>query len=189
MTAPAHAPAAGRLLVATPSLVDPNFDHTVVLLLDVDDGGALGVVLNRRSGMGVGEILPDWSDACSSPQVVFRGGPVAMDSALAVALLAEPAQEPVGFRRSYGGVGVVDLDTPTEVLAPAVRAVRVFAGYAGWGSGQLDAEIEEGAWVVVESLPEDVFGPAVDDLWTTVLRRQPGELAWLTTRPVDPELK
>jgi putative transcriptional regulator len=180
----------GRLLVATPILVDPNFDHTVVLLLDHDESGSLGVVLNRPSPVPVHSILPDWSERVPEPDVIFQGGPVATDSALAVARLAGTSEEdePVGFRRLFGDVGIIDLDTPPELLAPVLTGIRVFAGYAGWGSGQLANEITEGSWLVLDSDRSDVFGRAPDRLWNDVLRRQPGEVAWLSTMPVDPTM-
>jgi putative transcriptional regulator len=214
-------PAAGMLLVATPELVDPNFDHTVVLLLDADADGAVGVVLNRPSQVSVSEILPPWGEVVTGPDVVFHGGPVGTDSALAVATLPtrdvarsategegeEPdaergaaidatggagpwteAADPVGFRRVFGDTGIVDLDVPTELLAPALRGMRVFAGYAGWGAGQVEAEIEEGSWYVVPALAEDLLGARPEQLWTQVLKRQPGALAWVSTRPVNPQL-
>jgi putative transcriptional regulator len=176
---------AGSLLVATPALVDPNFEHTVVLVLDLDEG-ALGVVLNRPSPVPVGEVLPGWQDVLTGPDVLFQGGPVATDSALAVGVLSPGEDEPVGFRRLFGQTGIVDLDAPTEILVPALTGMRVFAGYAGWGLGQLEAEIEEGSWYVLPAVPGDVFGSDPEGLWARVLRRQPGELAWVSTRPLDP---
>jgi putative transcriptional regulator len=189
-------PRVGDLLVATPLLLDPNFEHTVVLLLDIDENGALGVVLNRPSPIPVGEVLPDWSELASTPHVLFQGGPVSTDSALAVAALSASTSpvpggaedEPVGFRRLYDGVGIVDLDTPTALAGPALDHLRVFAGYAGWGEEQLRAEIDTGAWYVVPSLPRDLFDDEPLGLWTRVLRRQPGQLAWVSTRPLDPTL-
>jgi putative transcriptional regulator len=198
----------GDLLVATPTLLDPNFDHTVVLVLDVDDNGALGVVLNRPSTVPVGEILPDWGDLAAAPDVLFQGGPVSTDSALAVGASLVPTRgrppeaastapddtgtaevvEPVGFRLLYDHVGIVDLDTPTPIIAPALSGLRIFAGYAGWGVQQLADEISEGAWYVVPSLPGDLFTVEPRDLWKGVLRRQPGELAWASTRPTDPTM-
>ncbi|MGH3444117.1 MAG: YqgE/AlgH family protein [Nocardioidaceae bacterium] len=182
---------AGRILVATPSLLDPNFARTVVLLLDVDENGALGVVLNRPSQVPVDEVLPAWSASAVEPPVLFSGGPVSQDSALAVAALTRadsPDSDPVGFRRLYGEVGIVDLDTPAQLLAPALTRLRIFAGYAGWGTGQLMAEIEQDAWYVVPSLRTDLFGADQEGLWRRVLRRQPGELAWASTRPLDPSM-
>jgi putative transcriptional regulator len=173
-------------------LVDPNFDHTVVLVLDVDEDGALGVVLNRPSPVPVDEVLPGWDGVLSGPDVLFQGGPVGTDSALAVADLravgSDDDDEPVGFRRLFGSTGIVDLDTPTEIMAPALGRLRVFAGYAGWGSGQLEAEIEEGSWYVLPAVPGDLYDADPERLWARVLRRQPGELAWVSTRPMDPTL-
>lgn len=180
---------AGRLLVATPSLVDPNFEHSVVLLLDVDESGALGVVLNRPSPVPVGEVLSGWSDHVGQPDVLFQGGPVSIDSALAVARIpGEEGSDPVGFRRIFGDTGIVDLDVPTELFGATLSGMRIFAGYAGWGSDQLAAEIDEGSWYVVASVASDAFGADPEGLWSRVLRRQPGELAWVSTRPFDPTL-
>ncbi len=180
-------PAPGRLLVATTELTDPHFDRTVVLLLDHDEDGTLGVVLNRPSGVEVGAVLPDWAAAVDDPAVVFEGGPVSTDSALALACVpATDGPDPIGFRRLFGVTGVIDLDTPREVLAPAMTRLRIFAGYAGWSAGQLASEIEEGAWYVVDSTTHDVFDEDPEELWRRVLRRQAGELAWVSTRPGDP---
>lgn len=180
---------AGRLVVATPRLADPNFERTVVLVLDHDESGTLGVVLNRPSPVPVGDILPDWGDFAATPDVLFHGGPVATDSALAVAAIP-PGQtgDPVGFRRLFDDTGIVDLDTPTELLSDVIVRLRVFAGYAGWGDGQLVAEIDEGSWYVVPLEYGDIFAQNPDGLWARVLRRQPGELAWVSTRPADPTL-
>jgi putative transcriptional regulator len=180
----ADSPRPGRLLVASPQLLDPNFERSVVLLLDHDEAGSLGVVLNRPSPVLVGDVLGGWEGLVGEPGVLFHGGPVSTDSALAVASLAT-GHEPVGFRRLFDDTGILDLDTPTELLDAAIRGVRIFAGYAGWGAGQLTAEIEEGSWYVVPLEDGDVFGPP-DRLWNRVLRRQPGELAWVSTRPADP---
>jgi putative transcriptional regulator len=178
---------AGDLLVATPALLDPNFERTVVLILDVDEDGALGVVLNRPSVVPVREILPDWSDLAGAPDVLFSGGPVGTDSALAVGA-SVPDDEPVGFRRLYREMGIVDLDTPTAIVGPALAQLRIFAGYSGWAADQLVEEIRSGSWYVVPSLPSDPFAQDPLALWQRVLRRQPGELAWVSTRPLDPTM-
>lgn len=176
----------GSLLVATAGLVDPNFADSVVLILDIeDDGGALGVVLNQPSEVPVLDVLGDWSDLASEPSKLFFGGPVGRDGALAVGRLSDEQDAPVGWRPVFGACGMVDLDTPTELVEGTFTDLRVFAGYAGWGSGQLKAEVEEGSWYVVDGLPGDVFRPTVDSLWRDVMRRQPGELAWVSTRPAD----
>jgi putative transcriptional regulator len=179
---------AGMLLVATPQLLDPNFVDTVVLMLDVDDGGALGVVLNRPSGVPLAEVLEPWSEVASEPEVLFQGGPVSTEGALGVALLRDRDDVPVGFREVDGPLGLVDLDTPVELVTGSLAGMRVFAGYAGWGADQLAEEIDEGSWYVVQGEHVDVFRLDPEELWRDVLRRQPGELAWHSTRPVDPEL-
>lgn len=178
----------GMLLVATPSLRDPNFVDTVVLMLDVEAGGALGVVLNRPSGIPVSEVLEPWEELTTAPEVLFRGGPVGTEGALGVALLRDQDDVPVGFREVDGPLGLVDLDTPVELLVGSLSRMRIFAGYAGWGPAQLDAEIEEGNWYVVPAHACDPFEQDPSGLWRDVLRRQPGHLAWHSTRPVDPEL-
>lgn len=179
---------AGMLLVAAPTLIDPNFADSVVLLLDVDDNGALGVVLNRPLDVAVSEVLHDWADVVSSPEVLYLGGPVSTEGALAVGRLADADDAPVGWRTVFERFGIVDLDTPVELVEGSLAALRIFAGYAGWGAGQLAAEITEGSWYVVPCEPGDVFRGDPTDLWRDVLRRQPGELAWHSTQPLDPNL-
>ena len=181
-------PGPGQLLVATPALLDPNFAHAVVLLLDHDEDGSLGVVLNRPTPVAVSSVLPDWAGSVDPPEVLFEGGPVSSDAALAVACVPEVGADPIGFRRLFGLTGIIDLDTPPEVLAPAMTRLRIFAGYSGWGSGQLEAELAEGSWYVVPATTEDVFDAEPTALWSAVLRRQPNELAWVSTKPADPTL-
>ncbi|MYW66118.1 YqgE/AlgH family protein [Streptomyces sp. SID8379] len=177
----------GRLLVATPALADPNFDRAVVLLLDHDEKGSLGVVLNRPTPVDVGDILEGWGDLAGEPGVVFQGGPVSLDSALGVAVI--PGEDgPLGWRRVHGAIGLVDLEAPPELLASALGSLRIFAGYSGWGPGQLQDELTEGAWYVVESEPGDVSSTRPEGLWRAVLRRQRSELAMVATYPDDPSL-
>lgn len=177
----------GRLLVATPALGDPTFARSVVLLLDHDEEGALGVVINRPTPVEVGQVLPTWQQFTTSPGVLFQGGPVALDSALGLAVMpAQGDDEPLGWRRVVDGLGLVDLDTPPEVLAAEMVDLRIFAGYAGWGAGQLEAELVEGAWYVVQAEPRDAFTDDPDRLWRAVLRRQGGDLAFVSTYVEDP---
>jgi putative transcriptional regulator len=183
----------GRLLVASPTLGDTNFNRSVVFLVDHDESGALGVVINRPSQVDVGSILPDWHVYSTQPTVVFHGGPVGRDSALALGVLlprhADPEMpEPLGFRRVFGRLGLVDLDAVPEAVAAEISSMRVFAGYAGWEPEQLEEEIREGAWFVVESVPEDLFMVDSDQLWRDVLRRQGGTLALVASFPEDPTL-
>lgn len=186
-------PAPGKLLIASPTLSDPQFARTIVLLLDAGHDGALGVILNRPSEVDVGEVLLGWADLVSGPGVLFKGGPVETDSALAIADVGiapseDEAEEPIGWRRVFANVGMVDLDAPAELLGPALAGLRIFAGYAGWSAGQLEDEIAEGAWYVVAAEARDAFQSDPDRLWVEVLRRQGGQLAMLATMPVEPNL-
>jgi putative transcriptional regulator len=180
--------ASGMLLVATPALQDPNFVDTVVLLLDVTEEGALGVVLNRPTQILVADVLEPWREVVAHPEVLFRGGPVGTDGALAVAQLRDPEEPPVGWRPVAGPLGMVDLDTPTELVDGTLSAMRVFAGYAGWGAEQLEDEVEEGSWYVVSAEVGDAFRGDPSGLRRDVMRRQPGMLAWHVNRPADPDM-
>jgi putative transcriptional regulator len=183
----------GRLLAATPLLGDPNFRRTVILVVEDDPGeGTLGVVLNRPSEVPLAQVLDAWTELVTGPPVVFRGGPVSPNSALALALASGEA-EPLGWRSLDGSsvmarVGLVDLEAPPELLADGISSFRVFAGYAGWGAGQLRSEIDEGAWYVLAGEPADAFIAEPERLWPEVLRRQGGELALVATFPDDPVL-
>jgi putative transcriptional regulator len=179
---------AGAMLVATPELHDPNFADTVVMLLEVNDDGALGVVLNRPSPVLVSEVLDEWDGLIAEPEVLFRGGPVSPDGAIALGCLRDQQDAPVGWREVVGRLGVVDLDTPAELVRGSLTDMRIFAGYAGWGADQLRGEIEEGSWYVVPGELGDVFRHDTTTLWRDVLRRQPGMLAWHANRPVDPDM-
>ena len=145
---------AGRLLVATPQLADPNFERTVVLVLDHDESGSLGVVLNRPSPVPVGEILPDVGRRSSpSPGVLFHGGPVghrlrARRRALAGRARPERATRSASAASSTTPASSTSTRRPSS-STPRSAGMRIFAGYAGWGDGQLDAEIDEGSWYVV----------------------------------------
>ena len=174
----------GRLLVATPRLGDPNFDHTVVFLLEHGDEGALGVVLNRPSGLPVADPLPEWRRFAGAPDVVFVGGPVSTSSVIALARVERPLPvetwEPV-----LGGIGVLDLTADPDAIGAAIDDVRVFAGYAGWGPLQLEEEVTAGAWYLVDAEPADAFGNDPEQLWHRVLARQHGDLARVAMVPAD----
>lgn len=176
------------LLLSSPSLLDPNFVDTVILVLDVSADGALGVVLNRPTGLPVADVLAPWSEVVAEPEVLFQGGPVETDGALAVVLRRSDDADVLGLREVVDRLALLDLDTPVELVSDELDGLRIFAGYAGWGSGQLEREIEEGSWYVVPGIARDVFRADVSTLRRDVLRRQPGDLAWHSTRPVDADL-
>ena len=180
--------APGRLLVANPMLPDPNFDRTVVLLLAAGRDGALGLVLNRPSETDVAAPLPEWGPLAAEPAVLFVGGPVQHQAVICLARSAgggADAEDGPGWSAVLPGVGTVDLDRQGG-LSRSVAGVRLFAGYAGWGAGQLESEIDAGAWWVVEADPGDPFSDRPEELWRAVLRRQGFPLAFVAWFPDDP---
>jgi putative transcriptional regulator len=179
----------GQLIVATPKLGDPRFRRAVLLILDHDGNGALGVVLNRPTEVAVADVLPTWAELVSPPSHLFAGGPVSTNAALGLArLVTMGADEPLGWQPLYERMGLVELDTPAELVSGRVDAMRIFAGYAGWSGGQLEEELAEGAWYVVTAEGGDVFGADQENLWRDVLRRQSGEMAFVASFPDDPSL-
>lgn len=189
----------GQLLVSTPALVDPNFVHSVVLLIEHDDdAGSLGVVLNRPTGVGLGEAVPEWADVGDAGSEIFGGGPVEPQVALALGqvrpgapvdepTLADPADHDHPVLVDVG-VEVVDLDGDPVLAAARYGVIRVYSGYSGWGPGQLTAELDEGAWFVVDGTADDIFTSEPSELWRHVLGRQPGDLARLRHFPDDVDL-
>lgn len=175
----------GRLLVATPALADPNFEHTVVLVLEHADDGAVGLVLNRPGDVPLAAPLPGWERLAAEPPMVFEGGPVSPEAAICLGR-GWPGEEADGYEPLFDGLGTVNLSLEPDDVAPAVQAIRVFIGYAGWGEGQLEEEIEAGAWFVVDAQPDDALSPTPDELWRTVLRRQGGRLAMFANFPPNP---
>ncbi len=180
--------APGTLLVAGVELRDGVFDSTVVLLLDVDATGALGVVLNEFSPLVLDTVLPGWGPYTSWPHHLYDGGPVSQEGAICLAAPTHPVEEPPGWRPLFDRIGLLHLDTPLELVEGAYRDLRIFAGYAGWAPGQLQAEVAQGAWFPVAARPGDVFDPDPLTLWRRVLARQGGELGWLATWTPTPEL-
>ncbi|KGN34820.1 hypothetical protein N802_01870 [Knoellia sinensis KCTC 19936] len=178
----------GRLLVSTPKLDDGIFHRSVILMLQHDESGAQGVVLNKPLGADVDSVLPGWGEHISTPQTLFQGGPVQLDSALGLITVPGDDDPPPGSQRLFGAVAIVDLDTPPLLVMPEAGGLRIFAGYAGWSSGQLEDEVRRGSWFVVDSFPEDLLTGDPDRLWEQVLLRQRDELAFVAYYPVDPEL-
>ena len=176
----------GRLLVATPLLIDQNFYRSVILMLQHNEDGAIGLVINRPSEMPVSEPLPSWWERAADPAVVFFGGPCEKSNAICIgtSASAEPSE---GWAPLFGSVGTVDLNMTPDDLEHVER-VRVFAGYAGWGPGQLERELEEKSWVVCRWELSDALCDEPEELWPTVLEREGGEVAWLTNYPDSPIL-
>ena len=176
----------GRLLLATPPLTDPNFDRTVVYMLEHHEDGAIGLVLNRPTDEALVEPLDRWIDLQSAPSSVFAGGPVDTNAMIAIATTKGLLNETTELLTPISGlIASTDLSADPALVAAHVDAVRIFRGYAGWGAGQLDVEVDEGAWLVLNAEIGDVFSDRPDDLWHDVLRRQPGRLSWLALAPDD----
>jgi putative transcriptional regulator len=178
---------AGTLLLANIDLLEPTFRRSVIYVVEHNDGGTLGVVLNRPSETAVYNVLPQWADLVSKPRTMFVGGPVKRDAALCLGILRVGVDPDgmTGLRHVAGRIVMVDLDADPELIATSVEGLRIFAGYSGWTIGQLEGEIERDDWIVLSALPSDVLVQPRVDLWSRVLRRQPLPLALLATHPVD----
>ena len=174
----------GQLLIAGPGLIDPNFRRTIVLIGEHNEEGALGVILNRPSPVSVREAVPPLAELVAEEDPLFVGGPVQPQSAVVLAEFEDPASAGLLVVDSIGFL-LGDVEVATR---GGVRRARVFAGYAGWGPGQLESEIEESAWIVEQALPADVFAADAEVLWKSVVRRKGGEAALLATLPFDPTM-
>ncbi|MEO8540238.1 MAG: YqgE/AlgH family protein [bacterium] len=179
---------AGKLLIASLRITEPTFFRTVVLMCAHDENGALGIVINRplRTEL-VASHLPQYDQFVDEPSCLFSGGPVETTAALAIARWKDWIITPTP-NMVVGRVGLLDLSKPIEEVEAGVEEVRVFAGYAGWSGGQLESELEEESWFIVDATPEDAFTRSPDSLWRDVLRRQPGKLAMFAYAPKDPAL-
>jgi putative transcriptional regulator len=175
----------GNLLVASPSLLDPNFRRTVVLIAEHGEEGAMGVVLNRESEIEVEDAAPTLADLVDPGERVHSGGPV---QPTAVVIMAEFDDPGAAATIVTGDVGFVAAEADFDALGDAVRRVRVFAGLAGWAPGQLESELERDDWIIEPALPDDVFHDDADVLWSAVLERKGGQFALVARMPDDPSL-
>ncbi|MGH7868488.1 MAG: YqgE/AlgH family protein [Candidatus Dormibacteraceae bacterium] len=181
----------GRLLLASPAMSDPSFARAVVLVVRHNRAGAVGVVLNRPSVVTVDQVLPSWAALTSGPQVLFQGGPRAIEGAMGLVRMTSPSPASGWHKLRLPGlsaVGVLDLESPPVLIAPQMGAMRVFIGHVGWGGGQLEQEIADGSWYLLPAEAEDPFSAHPARLWTQVLRRQGGHLALLANLNQDPTI-
>jgi putative transcriptional regulator len=174
----------GKLLIAAPSLLDPNFRRTVVLIAQHGEDGAMGLVLNRTSEAVVADAVPPLSALVADDEPVFAGGPVEENGVIVVAEFEEPD---LAAELIFGRVGFMPADADPLLVAASSSRARVFAGYAGWTGGQLEAELDEESWFVEAALEDDVFNES-GDLWSDVLARKGGPFALLSKMPPDPSL-
>ena len=173
----------GKLLVSSPSLLDPNFRKTVVLVAHHDDEGAMGLVLSRPSEVLAAVAVPLLEGIPGSDDPVFVGGPVQPEAFMVLAEFedVEEAAAPI-----MEGLGFMPADTEPDDLS--IKRLRLFAGYSGWGAGQLEAELAEPSWIVVDAETDDAFAEDPDQLWRTVLQRKGSPFSLMENMPFDPEL-
>jgi putative transcriptional regulator len=174
----------GQLLIASPSLLDPNFRRTVVLVTEHNDEGAAGLVLNRPSPASVSELVPQLEELVEDEEPVWLGGPVQPNAVLVLGEFVDPGDAAVPL---FGSLGFPSLDDPEEVV-PATTRRRVFAGYAGWGAGQLEGELERDDWILEPAHADDAFTDAPESLWADVLRRKGGIYELVARIPEDPSV-
>ena len=177
--------ARGQLLIAGPTLVDPNFWRTVVLVIEHSEEGALGVVLNRPSETTVGEAVPQLGELVDPSEDLFIGGPVQPSSVIVLAEFEDPSDAAL---ISFDDIGVLATSSSDEELLVGVREARAFVGHAGWGAGQLDEELERDDWILEPARRDDAFSEEPRELWTEVLTRKGGSFALVARMPPDPSL-
>jgi putative transcriptional regulator len=176
----------GKLLIASPKIVDPNFRRVVVYMAEHSEEGAMGLVLNRPAEAKVHEAVPDLEWLAGDADSVWVGGPVAPASVVVLAEFSEPSAAALLVD---GDLGFVPADVgDRDEFAGCVRRTRIFAGHAGWGPGQLESELDEDSWIVEPARREDVFTADPESLWSTVLRRKGRDYVLLATMPMDPSL-
>jgi len=176
---------AGQFLIASPSILDPNFHRTVVFVTAHSEEGAVGVILNRRSEATVGEAVPQLAPVSDLEEPVFVGGPVNPDGVAVLAEFEDPDEAGVVVLED---VGFVALDDALEGMPPDVQRTRVFAGVAGWGPEQLEAELDRDDWIIEPAAIDDIFTDDPEQLWSDVLRRKGGSYALVARMPLDPSL-
>ena len=173
----------GQLLVAGPDLLDPNFRRSVLLVGEHGDEGAMGVILNRPSPVSVADAVPPLADLVDDTDLVHVGGPVQPQAIVVLGDFRDPDE---AAALVLGSIGFLPAEIESAADVGSLDRARVFAGYAGWGPGQLESEIAEESWIIEQAIPEDVFTEDPDDLWSAVLRRKGGPFAVLALMPPDP---
>jgi putative transcriptional regulator len=178
-------PVAGRLLIASATLQDPNFARSVVLIGMHGPDGALGLVLNRPSTSTVAEAVPQLAGLVDEDEPLYVGGPVRSSSIVVLCEFTDP--EAAGML-VLGRIGLPAADLDLDRLAETTSRLRIFAGYSGWGESQLDGELEQGDWIEQDALPDDVFCHAPEELWSATLARKGGRYALIARMPLDPSV-
>ena len=177
----------GKLLVASPLIEEATFRRTVVFLCAHGPNGAFGLVINRPTAAPVANHLASWLDVVSSPSVLFQGGPVEASRAFGLGE-KRPGAEFGGWMDVGAGIGLIDLAQDVGEAAAGLLGLRIFHGYAGWAAEQLEGEIANDGWFVVDSRVSDLFQPDPSALWREVLRRQSGRAALFANFPASPNV-
>jgi putative transcriptional regulator len=175
----------GQLLIAGPGLLDPNFWRTVVLVVEHDDEGAFGLVLNRTSETTVGEAVPELDELVDPDERLFIGGPVQPSGVIVLGRFEDPGDAAL---LAFDDVGVLSTEAPTPDGSAGLRSSRAFVGHAGWGPGQLDSELERGDWILEPAQLSDAFCEDPGGLWSAALARKGGGYALVARMPPDPSL-
>jgi putative transcriptional regulator len=175
----------GQLLIAGPGLGDPNFWRTVVLVVEHNAEGALGLVLNRPSDTTVAEAVPELQELIAPEADVLVGGPVQQSSVIVLAEFDDPGEAAL---IAFDDVGILGSEAGLERGATGIRTARAFAGHAGWAPGQLDDELERGDWILEPARRSDAFAQDPRQLWPSVLTRKGGSYALVARMPPDPTL-
>jgi putative transcriptional regulator len=174
----------GQLLIASPSLLDPNFRRTVVLVTEHNEEGAAGLVLNRPTDAEVSELVPQLEPLVDDGDHVWMGGPVQPNGVLVLGEFLDPDDAAVPL---FGSLGFPSLEEPEDVV-PLTTRRRIFAGYAGWGAGQLEDELAREDWILEEADNDDAFTESPNELWADVLRRKGGIYEIVARMPEDPSV-
>jgi putative transcriptional regulator len=177
--------ARGQLLIAGPALLDQNFWRTVVLMVEHNEEGALGLVLNRPSETSIGDAVPQLDELLDSDDPIFIGGPVQPSAVIVLAEFEDPSDAAL---LAFDDVGVLGTGASLDDPVAGVRRGRAFVGHAGWGPGQLDGELERGDWIVEPATVDDAFSPEPEALWPEVLTRKGGSYALIARMPPDPSV-
>jgi putative transcriptional regulator len=177
----------GHLLLAAPSLFDPNFRRTVVFIAEHTEEGAMGLVINRAAEPTVSETVPDLAAYVDTDAPLYVGGPVQAQAVIVMAEFDDP--DLAAAIVIDGDVGFVPADASDHgLLAATCRRARVFVGHSGWGPGQLEDELSEKAWIVEPAIRDDIFTDDPQGLWSKVMRRKGGQYRLIATMPEDPAL-
>jgi putative transcriptional regulator len=178
----------GQLLIASPTLQDPNFRRTVVLICEHSDEGALGLVLNRATALAADEAAPELAAVLGDGARLHAGGPVQPESIVLLAEFGDDGEQPGEALLVTGGLGLVLQGAELDALEDTAERARAFLGYAGWAPEQLESELEREDWILLDAEPDDAFTDDPEALWSQVLARKGGEYALLATMPPDPSL-